>query len=30
MTKKKIGIGFGTWAWGNKLVWDYKAETDDI
>ena len=30
MTKKKIGIGFGTWAWGNKLVWGYKAETDDI
>ena len=30
MNKKKIGIGFGTWAWGNKLVWDYKAETDDI
>lgn len=30
MTKKKIGIGFGTWAWGNKLIWGYKAETDDI
>ena len=30
MTKKKIGIGFGTWAWGNKLVWGYKAETDNI
>ncbi|WP_413678689.1 aldo/keto reductase [Prochlorococcus sp. MIT 0916] len=30
MAKKKIGIGFGTWAWGNKLVWGYKAETDDI
>ncbi len=30
MTKQKIGIGFGTWAWGNKLVWGYKAETDDI
>lgn len=30
MTKKTIGIGFGTWAWGNKLVWGYKAETDDI
>ena len=30
MTKKKIGIGFGTWAWGNKLVWGYKSETDDI
>ncbi len=30
MTKKNIGIGFGTWAWGNKLVWGYKPETDDI
>ena len=30
MTKKEIGIGFGTWAWGNKLVWGYKPETDDI
>ena len=30
MTKKKTGIGFGTWAWGNKLVWGYKSETDDI
>ncbi len=30
MIKKKIGIGFGTWAWGNKLVWGYKSETDDI
>ncbi len=30
MTKKTIGIGFGTWAWGNKLVWGYKPETDDI
>tara|TARA_B100000945_G_scaffold53453_1_gene38860 strand:+ start:985 stop:1956 length:972 start_codon:yes stop_codon:yes gene_type:complete len=30
MTSKDIGIGFGTWAWGNKLVWGYKAETDDI
>ena len=30
MTKKGIGIGFGTWAWGNKLVWGYKPETDDI
>ncbi len=30
MTNKKIGIGFGTWAWGNKLVWGYEAETDDI
>ena len=30
MTNKAIGIGFGTWAWGNKLVWGYKPETDDI
>ena len=30
MNKKEIGIGFGTWAWGNKLVWGYKSETDDI
>ena len=30
MTKKEIGIGFGTWAWGNKLVWGYKPESDDI
>ncbi len=30
MNKKKIGIGFGTWAWGNKIVWGYKPETDDI
>ena len=30
MTKKEVGIGFGTWAWGNKLVWGYKPETDDI
>jgi len=30
MSKKKIGIGFGTWAWGNKLVWGYKPEIDDI
>ncbi len=30
MTMKKIGIGFGTWAWGNKLIWGYKAERDDI
>tara|TARA_Y100001968_G_scaffold306823_1_gene323983 strand:- start:626 stop:1591 length:966 start_codon:yes stop_codon:yes gene_type:complete len=27
---KKIGIGFGTWAWGNKLVWGYKPQVDDI
>ena len=30
MTKRKVGIGFGTWAWGNKLVWGYKPEIDDI
>ena len=30
MTRKRIGIGFGTWAWGNKFVWGYKPETDDI
>ena len=30
MTQNSIGIGFGTWAWGNKLVWGYKPETDDI
>ena len=30
MRKRKIGIGFGTWAWGNKLVWGYNPETDDI
>ena len=30
MTKKGKGIGFGTWAWGNKLVWGYKPERDDI
>ncbi len=28
MTAK--GIGFGTWAWGNKLVWGYKPERDDV
>tara|TARA_B100000965_G_scaffold266295_1_gene224964 strand:- start:611 stop:1582 length:972 start_codon:yes stop_codon:yes gene_type:complete len=30
MTKSEIGIGFGTWAWGNKIVWGYKPESDDI
>ena len=30
MTQKLIGIGFGTWAWGNKIIWGYKAETDDM
>ena len=23
------GIGFGTWAWGNKAVWGYDAHRDD-
>jgi pyridoxine 4-dehydrogenase len=23
------GIGFGTWAWGNQLLWGYKPERDD-
>ena len=23
------GIGFGTWAWGNKAVWGYDAQRDD-
>ncbi len=23
------GIGFGTWAWGNQLLWGYRSETDD-
>ena len=30
MIKNEVGIGFGTWAWGNKLVWGYKSKTDDI
>ena len=30
MIRKEIGIGFGTWAWGNKIVWGYKPETDNI
>ena len=30
MIMKKIGIGFGTWAWGNQLLWGYKPETDNI
>ena len=30
MTKKETGIGFGTWAWGNKLVWGYNPDRDDI
>ena len=30
MIKNNVGIGFGTWAWGNKLIWGYKSETDDI
>ncbi|AII47648.1 oxidoreductase [Synechococcus sp. KORDI-52] len=24
------GIGFGTWAWGNKAVWGYDAHRDDF
>ncbi len=24
-----IGIGFGTWAWGNKLIWGYNSARDD-
>ena len=23
------GIGFGTWAWGNQLVWGYDGQRDD-
>ena len=23
-------IGFGTWAWGNKLIWGYEPEKDDL
>ena len=23
------GIGFGTWAWGNQLLWGYNADIDD-
>jgi len=23
------GIGFGTWAWGNQLLWGYEVERDD-
>ncbi|MGB1416195.1 MAG: aldo/keto reductase [Synechococcus sp.] len=23
------GIGFGTWSWGNQLVWGYRPERDD-
>ena len=30
MATKSIGIGFGTWAWGNKLVWGYEPETNDM
>ena len=30
MNQKEIGIGFGTWAWGNRIVWGYKPEADDI
>ena len=30
MRKKSPGIGLGTWAWGNKLIWGYNPELDDI
>ncbi len=30
MTENLSEIGFGTWAWGNKLIWGYKPERDDI
>ena len=23
------GIGFGTWAWGNQLIWGYEPQRDD-
>ena len=23
------GIGFGTWAWGNQILWGYKPTEDD-
>ena len=23
-------IGFGTWAWGNKLIWNYSSKKDDL
>ena len=28
-TGRLNGIGFGTWAWGNQLVWGYQPERDD-
>tara|TARA_B100000700_G_scaffold314463_1_gene401095 strand:- start:59 stop:1030 length:972 start_codon:yes stop_codon:yes gene_type:complete len=30
MGQNLTGIGFGTWAWGNKLIWGYRSEVDDI
>ena len=30
MAKSLIGIGFGTWSWGNKLIWGYQPGTKDI
>jgi len=30
MNQKEIGIGFGTWAWGNRIIWGYKPKEDDI
>ena len=29
MANNSVGIGFGTWSWGNKLIWGYRPETDD-
>ena len=23
-------IGFGTWAWGNKFIWNYSPNKDDV
>jgi len=24
-----VGVGFGTWSWGNQLLWGYEPERDD-
>jgi len=29
MACEQPGIGAGTWAWGNRFLWDYVAERDD-
>ena len=29
MASKPPGIGAGTWSWGNRFLWDYRAERDD-